>query len=69
MLHNFPGDFIQLCRHGIHFGSNGSTGLVYQVNRFVWQETVSNIAVGQRCRCDQCLILDFDAMKHFIAFF
>ena len=69
MLHDLPANFVQLCRHGVHFRPNHCTSFVYQVDRLIRQEPVCDISVGQCSRCDQSLILNLNAMKYFIAFF
>ena len=66
-LHDFPGHFIQLSRHGIHLSLNHGAGFIHQVNGLIRQETVGNIPVGQCGRADQCRVCYLHPMEYLIA--
>ena len=68
-LHNFARDLVKLGGHRVHLGFDKGAGLVDQVDRLVGQETVGNIAVGQRCGCDQRGIVDLHAVIDLVALF
>ena len=69
MLHNFAAQIVHLSRSRIHLGANHGTCFIYKVNRLIRQETVGDIAVGKRRSRNQCAVVNFYAMEHFIAFF
>ena len=68
MLNDFSLDYIQLGRHGVHFGTNHRARFIHQVNRFIGQKSIRNVSVGQGCRRNDCLILNFYAMINLISF-
>src|SRR6185312_16132109 len=59
---------IERRRHGIDLGAQPGGGFVNQVNRFVGQEPVLNIAVRQDGRGNECGVLDAHAVMDFVAF-
>ena len=69
VLHDFPLDFIHFGRHRVHLCPNQCTRFINQVNCLIRQEPVGDIPVGERCGCNQSLVLNFHAMEHFIPFF
>ena len=68
MLHDLAGNLIQLGRHGVDLRADHGARFVHQVDGLIRQETVGNIAVGERRRGNQRLILDLDAVEHLITF-
>ena len=44
-LHNLMADFVERCRHGFDFRTQLSCGFIDQVDGFIRQETVGNVAV------------------------
>ena len=66
-LHDFPGHFIQLRRHGIHLSLNHGAGFIHQVNGLIRQETVGNIPVGQGGCAHQSRVCYLHSMEYLIA--
>ena len=66
-LHDFPGHFIQLRRHGIHLCLNHGAGFIHQVDGLIRQETVGNIPVGQGGSAHQGRVCYLHPMEHLIA--
>ena len=61
-LHHPPRDLVELLRHRVDLGTDHGAGLVDQVDRLVGEETVGDVAVGERRRRHQCSILNPDAV-------
>ncbi len=68
-LHNFTGDLIEVCRHGVEFRLNHGTGFVHEVDRLIRQETVGNVTIGQCSCCYEGTVGDLYAVEYFIALF
>ena len=68
VLHDAAAHIIQFLWHGVHFRANGCTGFIDQVDGFIRQETIRNIAIGKGSGGNQGLIRDFNAMEYFVTF-
>ncbi len=66
MLHDLSGDLIQLRRHGIHFRLDHRAGFIDQVDGFIRQETVADVAVGEYCCGNERLVVDLHAVEYFV---
>ena len=60
---------VQFGGHRIQLGLDHGAGFVDKVDGLVRQETVADIAVGQRRRRDQRAVLDLDAVEHLVPLF
>ena len=69
VLHDLVLQIVQLAGHAFHFGFDHGAGFIHQVNGFIRQKTIGDIAVAQGGGGDQCGILNFNAVEHFIALF
>lgn len=59
---------IELHGHGVDLRADHSAGFVNEINGFIGQESIRDIAIGKRCGGDERLILNFDAVEHLKAF-
>src|SRR6266404_2576842 len=66
-LHDLALDFVDLLRQRIDGDAEPRRGLVDQVDRFVGQEAVGDVAVRQRRRRDDRVVGDADAVVDFVA--
>ena len=66
-LHDPARDVVQLRGHGVHLRLDQRARLVHQVDGLVGQEAVGDVAVGQRGRGDERLVLDLHAVEHLVA--
>ncbi len=57
---------VDLSRHGVDLDAQRSRGLVNQVDSFVGQKTVGDVAMRQRRRRHNGRILDADAVMNFV---
>ena len=53
---------------GVDFDLDFGSRLVDQINRFVWQETIGDVAVAQLCGGHDGRVGDVHAMVHFVLF-
>ena len=60
-------DFVELLRHRIDLGAQLRAGFVDEVDRFVGQEAVGDVAIRERGGGDECAVLDAHAVVHFVA--
>ena len=66
-LHDPARNFVELGRHRLDLRAELGGGLVNQIDGFVRQETVGDVAMRQHGRGNQRGILDAHAMVHFVA--
>ena len=66
-LHDAAADIVQLGRHRVDLGPDQRAGLVHQVDGLVGEETVADIAVGERRRGHQGVVVNADAVIDLIA--
>ena len=52
-LHDAPRGFVELGRHRVDLGAQLRRGLVDQIDRFVGQEAIGDVAVRKRRRRDE----------------
>ena len=67
-LNQPPVKFVHHFRFGVNFHLDTGGGFVYQINGFVRQKTVGNIAVRQFCRGHDGRISNLHTMVQFIFF-
>ena len=67
-LHDLASQVVHFRRHGVHLRTDHGAGFVDEVDGLVRKETVRNVAVGQRRRRNQGIVMDAHAVKNFIAF-
>src|SRR2546422_1650544 len=67
-LHDLALDFVDLLRQRIDGDAEPRRGLVDQVDGFVGQEAVGDVAVRQRRRRDDRIVGDADAVVNFVPF-
>ena len=63
-LHHPPRHRVQLRRHGVDLGADGSAGFVHQIDGLVRQEAVGDVAVRKHRGGDEGGVLDADAVVH-----
>ena len=66
-LHDAAQDLVQIRRHGIDLGAQLGGRFVHQIDGFIGQEAIADVAVRQDGRGHQRRILDPDAVMDFIA--
>ena len=62
-------ELVELLRHRIHFGADHRAGLVHEVDGFVGQKAISDVAVRQRDRGDEGVVLDAHSVVQLEALF
>ena len=67
-LQNVALDLVDFDRHGINRHAQTGGGFVDQVDGLVWQEPISDVALGKRGRGDQGGVLDANAVVNLVAF-
>ena len=55
-------ELVELLRHRIHFGADQRAGLVHEVDGLVGQKAIGDVAVRQRDRGDEGVVLDAHAV-------
>ena len=55
-------ELVELLRHRVHFGADHRAGLVHEVDGFVGQKAIGDVAVRQRDRGDEGVVLDAHAV-------
>ncbi len=68
-LHDAPFDFIDFRRQGINLHAQTRSRFVNQIDRFVRQKAVGNIALRQCCSGNNRSVLNAHAVVYFIALF
>ena len=66
-LHDASVDFIELGRHRIDFHPQLRRGFVHQVDGFVGQESIGDVAVREHCGSHERSVLDADAMMNLVS--
>ena len=59
-------DFLQVWRSGHALNAQTASRFVNEVNCLVGQMTIGNVAVGQVCSCNQCLVGNGDTVVLFV---
>ena len=59
---HFARQFVELLRHRVHFRADHSAGLVHEVDGFVGQKAVGDVAIRERHGGDERVILDAHAV-------
>ena len=67
-LHDPAALIVQFSGHGVDLCADQSAGFVHKVDGLVRQETVGDIAMGQRGRGDESAVVDTNAVIDLIAF-
>ena len=62
-------ELVELLRHRIHFGADHRAGLVHEIDGLVGQKAISDVAVRQRDRSDECVVLNAHAVVQLEALF
>ena len=68
-LHDAAAQVVELRRHGVDLRTDHGAGLVDEVDGLVRQETVGDIAVGERGRGDERVVVDAHAVVDLVALF
>ena len=68
-LHNAAAQVVELRRHGVDLRADHGAGLIDEVDGLVRQETVGDIAVGERGRGDERVVVDAHAVVDLVALF
>ena len=68
-LHDAAAQIVERRRHGVDLRADHGAGLIDEVNGLIRQETVGDIAVGERGRRDQRVVVDAHAVEDLIALF
>ena len=68
-LHDAAAQVVELRRHGVDLRADHGAGLVDEVDGLVRQETVGDIAVGERGRGDERVVVDAHAVVDLVALF
>ena len=66
-LHDLAADIVKLRGHGVYLRAYQRAGFVDKVDGLIWQETVGNVAIRQRCRGDERVIVDAHAVVDLVA--
>ena len=67
LLHDLAAQIVELCGHRVDLRANHRAGLIDEVDGLVGQETVGDIAVGERRGGDKRIVVDADAVIDLIA--
>jgi len=65
-LHNLPVYLIKRLRFRVYLGAQVRRGFVNQVNRFVWQLSIRDVAVGKRGGSDDGWVRDANTVVNFV---
>ena len=65
-LHHAPRDFVELLRHRVDLGAQLRRRFVDQIDRFVGQEAIGDVAVAHRRGSDERGILDANAVMRLV---
>ncbi len=68
-LHDAAAQVVELRRHGVDLRADHGAGLVDEVDGLVRQETIGDIAVGERGRGDERVVVDAHAVVDLVALF
>ena len=66
LLHDLAAQIVQLGGHGVDLRADHRAGLIHEVDGLVGQETVGDIARGQRRGGDERIVVDAHAVVNFI---
>ena len=66
-LHDLAADLIERLRHGFDFRAQLCGRLIDEVDGLIRQEAVRDVAIRQRCRCNESCIADAHAVMDLIA--
>ena len=66
-LHDLAADVVHLGGHRVDLGADEGAGLVDEVNGLVGEETVGDVAVGERSGGDERAVVDAHAVEHLVA--
>ena len=66
-LHDAAVDLVELGRHRVDLHPQLRGRLVHEIDGFVGQETIGDVAMGQYRRRHECRVLDADAMMNLVA--
>ena len=68
-LHDAAAQIVERRRHGVDLRADHGAGLIDEVDGLIRQETVGDIAVGERGRRDKRVVVDAHAVEDLIALF
>ena len=66
-LHDLAADAVELLRHGIDLRADLGARLIHKVNGLIGEETVGDVAVGERRGSDKRVIMDTHAVIDLVA--
>ena len=66
-LGDLAADVVQRRGHGVHLRADHGAGLVHEVDGLVGQEAVGDVAVGERRRGDEGVVVDRDVVEILVA--
>ena len=66
-LEDLAPNLVKRCGHGLDLRAQLCRGLIDEVDCLIRQEAVGDVAIRERCRCDECRVADADAVMHLVA--